>query len=140
MGSFARNDADLVRLYDVADWSFRGNAVEIPTDRPTRERAGWTGDWEIFLPTAVRLYDVDGFSRKWLQSVRDDQLDNGRVANISPDNARLRVVPDPLTDHATGSAGWGDAIVLVPWELYLPVTPMSHTSCSSSARPRPGSA
>lgn len=118
VGSFASSDADLVRLWDVADWSFRGNAVDVPTDCPTRERAGWTGDWQIFLPTAVRLYDVDGFSRKWLQSVRDDQLDDGRIVNFSPDNARLRKVPDPMSDMATGSAGWGDAVVLVPWELY----------------------
>lgn len=118
VGSFTSNDADLNRLYEVADWSFRGNAVDVPTDCPTRERAGWTGDWQVFLPTAVRLYDVDGFSRKWLQSVRDDQLDDGRIVNISPDNARLRVTADPMLDMATGSAGWGDAIVLVPWELY----------------------
>ena len=118
VGGFSCSDPDLVRLWDVADWSFRGNAVDVPTDCPTRERAGWTGDWQIFLPTATRLYDVDGFSRKWLQSVRDDQLDDGRIVNISPDNARLRLVPDAMSDMATGSAGWGDAIVLVPWELY----------------------
>lgn len=118
VGSFSSSDTDLVRLWDVADWSFRGNAVDVPTDCPTRERAGWTGDWQIFLPTAVRLFDVDGFSRKWLQSVRDDQLDDGRIVNISPDNARLRTVPDAMSDMATGSAGWGDAVVLVPWELY----------------------
>lgn len=118
VGSFTSSDPDLVRLWDVAEWSFRGNAVDVPTDCPTRERAGWTGDWQIFLPTAVRLYDVDGFSRKWLQSVRDDQLDDGRIVNISPDNGRLRHFPDPMSDMATGSAGWGDAIVLVPWELY----------------------
>lgn len=118
VGSFECSDPDLVRLYEVSDWSFRGNAVDVPTDCPTRERAGWTGDWQIFLPTATRLYDVDGFTRKWLKSVRDDQLDDGRIANMSPDNARLRVVPDPMSDMATGSAGWGDAIVLVPWELY----------------------
>lgn len=118
VGSFACSDPDLEALYNVADWSFRGNAVDIPTDCPTRERSGWTGDWQIFLPTATRLYDVDGFSRKWLQAVRDDQLGDGRIANMSPDNARLRVIPDPMSDMATGSAGWGDAIVLVPWELY----------------------
>lgn len=117
-GSFMSSDFDLNALYNVADWSFRGNAVDVPTDCPTRERAGWTGDYQIFLPTAVRLYDVDGFSRKWLQSVRDDQLADGRIVNISPDNERLGFVPNPMSDMATGSAGWGDAIVIVPWELY----------------------
>ncbi|MFB7893627.1 family 78 glycoside hydrolase catalytic domain [Microbacterium sp. NPDC056044] len=118
VGTFSSSDEDLNRLWDVARWSFRGNAVDVPTDCPTRERAGWTGDWQIFLSTAVQLFDVDGFSRKWLQSVRDDQLDDGRIVNISPDPSRMRVFPNPAVDFATGSAGWGDAVILVPWELY----------------------
>lgn len=117
-GTFACSDPDLTRLHEVARWSFRGNAVDVPTDCPTRERLGWTGDYQIFVSTAVRLFDVDGFSRKWLRSVRDDQLPDGRIVNSSPDSNRLNTNPDPMVDHITGSAGWGDAIVHVPWVLY----------------------
>ncbi|MFI7633427.1 family 78 glycoside hydrolase catalytic domain [Nonomuraea sp. NPDC049400] len=116
--TFACSDDDLNRLHEAARWSFRGNAVDIPTDCPTRERLGWTGDYQIFAPTAARLFDVDGFSRKWLRSVRDDQLADGRVVNSSPDANRLKIHDDPMADAITGSAGWGDAIVLVPWVLY----------------------
>jgi alpha-L-rhamnosidase len=116
--TFTCGDDDLNRLHEIADWSFRSNAVDIPTDCPTRERLGWTGDYQVFAPTAARLYDVDGFSRKWLRSVRDDQLDDGRVVNASPDHARLKVIDNPEAGHITGSAGWGDAIVHVPWVLY----------------------
>ncbi|MFI7708713.1 family 78 glycoside hydrolase catalytic domain [Nonomuraea sp. NPDC049480] len=116
--TFACSDDDLNRLHEVARWSFRGNAVDIPTDCPTRERLGWTGDYQIFAPTAARLYDVDGFSRKWLRSVRDDQLGDGRVVNSSPDANRLKTHDDPMANAITGSAGWGDAIVHVPWVLY----------------------
>lgn len=87
-GGFACSDDDLNRLHEVARWSFRGNAVDVPTDCPTRERMGWTGDYQVFAPTAVRLYDVAGFTRKWLRSVRDDQLADGRIANFSPDGRR----------------------------------------------------
>ncbi|GGK59599.1 family 78 glycoside hydrolase catalytic domain [Streptomyces flaveus] len=117
-GTFACSDPDLTRLHDVARWSFRGNAVDVPTDCPTRERLGWTGDYQIFVSTAVRLFDVDGFSRKWLRSVRDDQLPDGRIVNSSPDPNHLKKHPDAMVDHITGSAGWGDAIVHVPWVLY----------------------
>jgi alpha-L-rhamnosidase len=117
-GTFACSDPDLNRLHQIARWSFRGNAVDVPTDCPTRERLGWTGDYQIFVSTAVRLFDVDGFSRKWLRSVRDDQLPDGRVVNASPDANHLRTTPDPMVDAITGSAGWGDAIVHVPWVLY----------------------
>jgi alpha-L-rhamnosidase len=117
-GTFGCSDADLNRLHEIADWSFRGNAVDVPTDCPTRERLAWTGDYQIFAPTATRLYDVLGFSRKWLQSVRDDQLPDGRVANFSPDGRRIKHHLDDQFAMMTGSAGWGDAIVAVPWELY----------------------
>ncbi|WP_328767116.1 family 78 glycoside hydrolase catalytic domain [Streptomyces sp. NBC_00286] len=117
-GTFACSDDDLNRLHEIADWSFRGNAVDVPTDCPTRERLAWTGDFQVFAPTATRLYDVLGFSRKWLRSVRDDQLPDGRIANFSPDGRRIKHHLDDQFAMMTGSAGWGDAIVAVPWELY----------------------
>jgi alpha-L-rhamnosidase len=117
-GAFACSDPDLNRLHDIVDWSFRGNAVDVPTDCPTRERLAWTGDYQVFVSTATRLYDVLGFSRKWLQSVRDDQLDDGRIANFSPDGRRIKHHLDDQFAMMTGSAGWGDAIVSVPWHLY----------------------
>lgn len=118
IGTFACSDDDLNRLHEIADWSFRGNAVDVPTDCPTRERLAWTGDYQVFAPTATRLYDVLGFSRKWLRSVRDDQLDDGRIANFSPDGRRIKHHLDDQFAMMTGSSGWGDAIVAVPWELY----------------------
>ncbi|UUU26398.1 glycoside hydrolase family 78 protein [Streptomyces sp. DSM 40750] len=117
-GTFACSDDDLNRLHEIAEWSFRGNAVDVPTDCPTRERLAWTGDYQVFAPTATRLYDVLGFSRKWLRSVRDDQLPDGRIANFSPDGRRIKHHLDDQFAMMTGSAGWGDAIVAVPWELY----------------------
>jgi alpha-L-rhamnosidase len=117
-GWFSCSDPDLERLHQAADWSFRGNAVDIPTDCPTRERSGWTGDWGLFAPVAAMLYDIEGFSRKWLRSVRDDQCDDGLPAMFSPDSERLKVHPDNPARIGGGSAGWGDALVDVPWTLY----------------------
>ncbi len=116
--SFESSDQGLNRLHEIADWSFRGNAVDVPTDCPTRERLAWTGDYQVFAPTAARLYDVLGFTRKWLRSVRDDQLDDGRVANFSPDGRRIKLNLDDQFAMMTGSSGWGDAITFVPWEMY----------------------
>ncbi|MEU4612825.1 family 78 glycoside hydrolase catalytic domain [Streptomyces umbrinus] len=117
-GTFVCGHHGLDRLHEIAEWSFRGNAVDVPTDCPTRERLAWTGDYQVFAPTATRLYDVLGFSRKWLRSVRDDQLPDGRIANFSPDGRRIKHHLDDQFAMMTGSAGWGDAIVAVPWELY----------------------
>jgi alpha-L-rhamnosidase len=97
-------------------WSFRGNACDIPTDCPHRERHGWTGDWQVFVPTAAFLYDVGGFSTKWLRDVAADQWPDGTIANVSP-SPRNEGRGGPIA-HLNGSAGWGDAAVIVPWELY----------------------
>lgn len=118
VGVFECSDPELNRLHDIARWSFLGNAVDVPTDCPTRERLAWTGDYGVFAMTATRLYDVRGFTAKWLRSVRDDQLDDGRIANFSPDGRRIKRHLDDQFAMMTGSAGWGDAIVSVPWEMF----------------------
>jgi alpha-L-rhamnosidase len=116
-GWFSCSDDRVNRLHAAAVWSFRGNACDIPTDCPTRERAGWTGDWQLYVPTAAFLYDVAGFSVKWLRDLAADQWeDTGLVVNMSP-------LPPSEGRHGPvggwhGSAGWGDAAVVVPWELY----------------------
>jgi alpha-L-rhamnosidase len=117
-GEFSCSDEGLNRLHSAGEWSFLGNAVDVPTDCPTRERVAWTGDYQVFISTATRLRDVLGFSRKWLRSVRDDQLEDGRIANFSPDGRRIKNNLDDQFAMMTGSAGWGDAIVAVPWALY----------------------
>ncbi|NQX34517.1 alpha-L-rhamnosidase [Herbiconiux sp. VKM Ac-2851] len=117
-GWFRSSSAELERLHEAALWSFRGNIVDVPTDCPTRERSGWTGDYQVFSPVATMLYDVDAFSRKWLQSVRDDQTPEGLPAAFSPDSLRIRENPELPTRVLGGAAGWGDALVLVPWTLY----------------------
>lgn len=120
-GTFTCSDPRVNRLHDIADWSFRGNACDIPTDCPTRERAGWTGDWMLFVPTAAFLYDVAGFSIKWLRDLAADQWDNGCLNNFAPDPGGnvAQELPTELLDSFAGSSAWGDACVVVPWELYL---------------------
>jgi alpha-L-rhamnosidase len=117
-GWFSCSDPSLNRLHAAADWSFRDNACDIPTDCPQRERAGWTGDWQIFAPTAAFLYDVAGFSTKWLRDLAADQRADGGVRNFAPDLAYPGADEHPIKTFLEASAGWGDASVLVPWSLY----------------------
>jgi alpha-L-rhamnosidase len=117
-GWFASSDARLNQLHHAADWSFRTNACDIPTDCPQRERAGWTGDWQLFLPTAAFLYDVAGFSTKWLRDLAADQRADGAVRNFAPDPAPPDADASEVKTFLEGSSGWGDAAVLVPWETW----------------------
>jgi len=118
-GGFSCSDERINRLHEVADWSFRGNACEIPTDCPTRERSGWTGDWQIYVGTAAYLYDVTDFSTKWLHDVAAQQRPDGAILHIIPDPHDMDAEENDMWRDIQGSAGWGDAIVHVPWELYL---------------------
>jgi alpha-L-rhamnosidase len=117
-GWFRCSDERINALHDIAEWSFRDNACEIPTDCPQRERAGWTGDWQLFIPTAAFLYDVAGFSLKWLRDLAAEQLEDGCVTNYVPDPLRYRDIPGGFWRSMQGSSGWGDAIVIVPWEMW----------------------
>ncbi|ACL38434.1 alpha-L-rhamnosidase [Pseudarthrobacter chlorophenolicus A6] len=118
IGTFHCSDERLNKLHGIVEWSFLGNSCEVPTDCPQREKAGWTGDWQLFVPTAAYLYDVTGFTRKWLRDVRADQWDNGVIANISPSPGPA-ITSAEFMGFTNGSSGWGDAIVMVPWEAYL---------------------
>lgn len=114
VGDFECSDERINRLHHAADWSFRGNACEIPTDCPTRERSGWTGDWQIYVETASYLYDVFDWSAKWMRDLAADQFPDGKVTSIVPDPSPGA----PVWRGSHGSSGWGDAAVHVPWELY----------------------
>ncbi len=117
-GWFACSDSRLNQLHLAADWSFRTNACDIPTDCPQRERAGWTGDWQLFSPTAAFLYDVAGFSTKWLRDLAADQRKDGAVRNFAPDPSPTGRDANEIKTFLEGSSGWGDASVLVPWETW----------------------
>ena len=113
-GFFSCGNKDVNRLFENSLWSMRSNFCDIPTDCPTRERAGWTGDAGVFTPTAVFLMDCYPVLRKWLGECRLAQKEDGLVQNIAPVNNSGSMISNMLQ----GSAGWGDACVLVPWALY----------------------
>jgi len=115
-GWFRCSDDRINRLHEAVVWSLRSNICDIPTDCPQRERAGWTGDWQVFVPTAAYLYDVLAFARKWLGDVVLDQRADGCVANMSP-CPPAEGFDGPL-GGLHGSAGWGDVVVSAPWDLY----------------------
>jgi alpha-L-rhamnosidase len=115
-GWFSCSDDRVNRLHEAVVWSLRSNMCDIPTDCPQRERAGWTGDWQIFAPTAAYLYDVLAFTRKWLADVSLDQRADGCVASMSP-CPPAEGFDGPL-GGLNGSAGWGDVVVSAPWDLY----------------------
>ncbi len=113
-GEFTCGNDGVNRLVKNSIWSQKGNFCDIPTDCPTRERAGWTGDMGVFIETGLTLMDCYPVVEKWLAQCRQNQYTDGRMANIAPPNGR----PGPMTAMLCMSAGWGDAAILVPYAMY----------------------
>ncbi|MFE9964569.1 alpha-L-rhamnosidase [Streptomyces sp. NPDC005525] len=106
---FSTNVPMLNQLHSNITWGQRGNFVSIPTDTPARdERLGWTGDINVFAPTAAYNMESGRFLTKWLVDLRDGQSDDGAFTDVAPFVGTV----------GKGVAGWGDAGVTVPWALY----------------------
>ncbi len=114
LASFECSDPDVNQLFHNCLWSMKSNFCDVPTDCPTRERAAWTGDMGVFAHTGMYLMDCYPVVRKWLEECRIAQMDDGRVPNIAPKNN----TPGFFSGLLSGSVGWGDAVIIVPYELY----------------------
>lgn len=111
---FTCSDVNVNQLVKNSIWSQKGNFCDVPTDCPTRERAGWTGDAGVFVNTGLYLMDCYPVFRKWLGECRINQYPEGQLRNISPMNNNESFFGKLLS----GSAGWGDASVIVPYTMY----------------------
>ncbi len=109
-GNIKCSNEKINRLFENVLWSQRSNFIDIPTDCPQRdERMGWTGDAQVFAKAASYNYDVKRFFEKWMCDVCAEQFENGAVPDTVPNFWRLK----------GSSAAWGDAITIIPWQMYL---------------------
>lgn len=107
-GQLTTSSPMLNQLLSNIRWGQRGNFLSIPTDTPARdERLGWTGDINVFAPTASVLADTDTFLAKWLRDMRDAQGADGDYPSVAPD-----------PQHIDGASGWSDAGITVPYALW----------------------
>ena len=107
-GSFECSDSLLNQLQHNIVWGLKGNFLDVPTDCPQRdERMGWTGDAQVFAPTACFNMNAASFYTKWLRDVAADQHENGMVPHV---------IPDVIGGGA--ATGWADVAVILPWTLY----------------------
>ncbi|CRK42527.1 hypothetical protein BN1723_005333, partial [Verticillium longisporum] len=114
-GGFESSHAMLNKLHANTVWSMRGNFVSVPTDCPQRdERLGWTGDLQVFAPTANFLYDTAAFLGSWMRDVEAEQRDAGGVVPVIIPN-----IPKPPDNRQNRPmAIWADCAVITPWDLY----------------------
>ena len=108
-GTFECSDPMINQLQHNIVWGLKGNFLDVPTDCPQRdERLGWTGDAQVFAPTACFNVDAATFYTKWLRDLAADQDEDGSIPHVVPN----------VLGHG-GATGWADAGVTIPWAMYL---------------------
>lgn len=107
--SFESDNENINWLYDAYIRTQLANMhCGVPSDCPHRERLGYTGDGQLCAETAMMLLGSREFYRKWLYDIADSQCRNsGHVPHTAP-----------IMGGGGGPAGWGGAIVEVPYKFY----------------------
>ncbi len=111
--SFDCSNALVNAFVSCTGWSAKNNSLDVPTDCPTRERHGWTGDAQVFFDTASYLFDYHAFAKKFVRDMTDSQKKNGCIRQIVPDGG-----VDFYMKPMDGSVGWSDAGILIPYRMW----------------------
>jgi alpha-L-rhamnosidase len=107
-GTFSTSSALVNQLQHNILYGERSNMLSIPTDCPQRdERLGWTGDIGIFSATSTFNLDDHDFLDKFADDLTDAQQSNGAFTDVAP-----------FVTAGSGTAGWGDAGVIIPYTLW----------------------
>lgn len=116
-GSIETSNPKINKLIENIYHSQESNFVSVPTDCPQREKGGWTGDAQIYTPTAIFNMKIDNFMRRWLENMRADQYENGQIPGLIP-----WIESDKMLSSGFGNisaAGWADACLIIPYHLYV---------------------
>ena len=107
--SLSTGNEKINRLILNAAWGMKSNYLDVPTDCPQRdERMGWTGDAMVFSATALYLGRPYAFLRKYLYDMAKEQQNNGGLVPFTVPSIHI---------HQTATV-WGDATVIIPWNMY----------------------
>ena len=109
VGTIETSSAGVNKLISNIKWGGYSNILSIPTDCPQRnERAGWTADTQVFATTGMYYSDLQNFYIKWMEDMRD--------AARASDGAFRTIAP--INETEGYEAGWSDAGVIVPYNVY----------------------
>lgn len=119
-GTFTTDNALINRLTRNLEWAEQNNLVQKPTDTPSREKNGWTGDAMASSESQSLTWDVNAVLTNYLRHFPDTQISTGQLPMFVPIakggygydhtpgwNAAWKAVP-----------AWDSAYFVIPWELY----------------------
>nr|MCR4789007.1 family 78 glycoside hydrolase catalytic domain [Lachnospiraceae bacterium] len=108
-GTFTCSDDLINKYFANSKRSVMGNFIDKPTDCPQRdERLGWAGDAQDASLFATYLFNTRDFYIQYIDHLCALQTEEGAFPDTAPRNI-----------GGYGSNCWGDAPVVIAWNLYL---------------------
>nr|WSX75305.1 glycoside hydrolase family 78 protein [Streptomyces sp. NBC_00899] len=108
LGTFSTSNSLVNQIQHNITWGQHSNMLSIPTDCPQRdERLGWTGDIAAFAATSTFNLDTHRLLAEFTDALVDDQQSDGAFTDVAP-----------AVISGSGTAGWGDAGVIIPYTLW----------------------
>ena len=116
--TFSCGVEEVNQLFKNALWSMKGNFVDVPTDCPTREKSGYSGDCQAYIHTAMYLMDCYPVYAKWIREQVAGQYEDGVVPQIAPKCSKAGQKEKLMGKiEIDGGIGWSDAFEIVPFRL-----------------------
>ena len=106
-GTFSCSNILFNQIHGLVTPTILNNFHSIPTDTPTYEKRGWTGDAQSICDTALTNLDAQSFFAKWLRDLADSQNADGAIPDTCPGPMFYPPAPE-----------WMCAIVMLPYQLY----------------------
>ena len=107
---FKCSDVIINKLYEMAINADLSNFHHIPTDCPSREKNGWTGDMSVSAHQFLLSFDCSENLRMWMENIRYTQTDEGMLPGVVPTN-------DWGYSWGNGPV-WDCVIINVPYYVY----------------------
>ena len=107
---FKCSDETINKLYEMAIHADLSNFHHIPTDCPSREKNGWTGDMSVSAHQFLLSFDCSENLRMWMENIRYAQTDEGMLPGVVPTND---------WGYAWGNGPiWDCVIINIPYYVY----------------------
>lgn len=110
-GTFECSNEFVNTIYQMGRRSDRSNFYYFPTDCPTREKNGWTGDASMSAEHMIMTIGAEKSWREWLNNIRAAQAEDGELPGIVPTGGWG-------FDWGNGPA-WDSVLFNLPYFAYL---------------------
>lgn len=114
VGEFSCSNDLFNRTNTLIDWGIKSNMASVFTDCPHREKLGWLEELHLMGGSVRYQYDIASLLKKVIQDMKNSQIEDGLVPEISPEYVKFEWGGGIFRD----SPEWGSSAIIVPWYLY----------------------